>query len=145
MAQQQYSNHVRYYPPHHFVFYPLVLVLIVLTTRQAFHDTSNRCLWAVIAILLLLLGWLSFMMRQHYSLTGQNRIIRLEMRFRYYVLTGKRFELLEKRLSFKQVAALRFASDAELPSLVQQAVDANLSPSQIKKAIQNWEPDHMRV
>ncbi|WP_255156230.1 DUF6526 family protein [Ferruginibacter sp. HRS2-29] len=27
MAQQQYKNHIRWYPAHHFVFYPLVTLL----------------------------------------------------------------------------------------------------------------------
>jgi hypothetical protein len=40
---------------------------------------------------------------------------------------------------------LRFASDAELPALVQRALDEKLSRSDIKKAITNWRPDYSRV
>ena len=91
------------------------------------------------------IGWLSFMMRQHYALGNQNRIVRLELRFRYFVITGERFEQLESKLQFQQLAALRFASDEELPALVKRTVMENLSSRQIKISIQNWLPDYMRV
>ena len=145
MQTQNYKNHASYYTPHHFVFYPLVLLLLVLAGRGIVKDEANACLWAAVGVLGLLLGWLSFMMRQHYSLTGQNRMVRMEMRFRYYVLTGQRFEPLEQQLSFRQVAALRFAPDEELPALVKRAVVEQLSPDDIKKSIKNWLVDDMRV
>jgi len=85
------------------------------------------------------------MLRQHYALGNQNRIVRLEMRLRYYQLTQKRFEPLEQQLSFNQIAALRFASDEELIELIRRAINESLSPKDIKKAIQNWTPDYMRV
>ena len=122
-----------------------MLLLLALAGRGIVKDESNTCLWVAIGALGLLLGWLSFMMRQHYSLTGQNRMVRMEMRFRYYVLTGQRFEPLEQQLSFRQVAALRFASDEELPALVKRALAERLSPNDIKKSIKNWLVDDMRV
>jgi len=69
----------------------------------------------------------------------------MEMRLRYYQLTQKRLEEIESRLSFSQLAALRFAPDEELPDLVRQTLDDNLSADQIKKSIKNWLPDMMRV
>lgn len=145
MEQQQYKNHIRFYTPHHFVFYPLLLVCLGISIWLAFSRPGQGMEWLFISLLLLLTGWLSFMMRQHYALNNQNRIVRLEMRFRYYVLTGKRLELLEDRLSFGQIAALRFASDEELPALLDRALQEQLSPDAIKKSIQNWMPDLMRV
>ena len=142
---QNYKNHVRYYIAHHFIFYPLLCVLIGFSIKNAVTDERNSTLWVFIAVGFFMSGWLSFMLRQHYALGLQNRIVVLEMRFRYFLLTQKRFELLEERLSFGQIAALRFASDAELPSLVQRALDENLSPDAIKQAIVNWAPDHKRV
>lgn len=97
------------------------------------------------AALFLLIGWLSFMLRQHYSLTNQNRIVRLELRLRYYQLTHKRLEEIEAQLSFGQLAALRFASDEELVPLIQRAITEKLSPDAIKRAIVIWMPDEMRV
>lgn len=85
------------------------------------------------------------MLRQHYALTLQNRIVRTELRYRYFVITGTRLEVFEKDLSDGQLFALRFASDEELPSLVQLAISEKLSGKAIKKAIVNWFPDHHRV
>lgn len=145
MKQQNYSNHTRYYIPHHFLFYPLSLALLVITLRTASGYAPLAGEWWIISIIVVLLMWLSFMMRQHYALTCQNRIVRLELRFRYYTLTQKRLELLEDRLNFGQLAALRFASDEELPALVDQALAEDLSPAEIKKKVKNWKPDYMRV
>ncbi|MFA6059364.1 MAG: DUF6526 family protein [Taibaiella sp.] len=145
MQEQSYKNHIRYYPPHHFIFYPLLILLFAVCIFFAWQYEEQRLIWVSFAVTMLLLAWLSFMMRQHYALNNQNRIVRLEMRFRYFALTGQRLEPVEHRLSFGQIAALRFASDDELPILVGRTLAENLSPKAIKKAIVQWEPDHMRV
>jgi len=146
MPVQDYKHHVRYYTVHHFIFYPVVIgAASVCAYCAAFTGNQHRLIWTAITGTLLIITWLSFMLRQHYALNNQNRIVRLEMRFRYYVLTQKRFEPIEAVLSFGQVASLRFASDEELPALVQRAVAENLSPDDIKKSIREWLPDHMRV
>jgi hypothetical protein len=44
-----------------------------------------------------------------------------------------------------QLCGLRFASDAELPKLVERALNEKLSRRDIKKSIQNWRPDYWRV
>jgi len=145
MPQQNYKNHLRFYAPHHFVFYPLMLLLIVLCSIRFFRAAEDQALWGIIVVVLLLLTWLSYMTRQHYALTLQNRIVRMEMRFRYYTLTSLSFDEPERKLSFGQIAALRFASDEELPDLINRAIAENLSPDAIKRSIKNWKPDHNRV
>lgn len=145
MKQQNYNNHVRYYPPHHFVFYPLLLILVACSIWFAVTQEALRTIWVFVSIILLLVGWLAFMLRQHYALGNQNRIIRLELRFRYYVLTGLPFEPLEQQLSSAQLFALRFASDEELPALVEKTLAEQLSADSIKRSIKNWHADHMRV
>ncbi len=143
--EQSYSNHKRYYYPHHFIFYPVILILSNITIDQYSSDSENRIIYILITAAFILIGWLSFMLRQHYALGNQNRIIRLEIRLRYYQLTNKRFDPLEQELSFGQIAALRFASDEELPLLVENAIKDNLSANAIKKSIKNWQPDYMRA
>jgi Family of unknown function (DUF6526) len=145
MAKQNFANHVRYYAPHHFVFYPLLLIALSAAAYAYSHYADQKDLRADVVVIFIFIGWTSFMMRQHYALGNQNRIVRIELRFRYFVLTGKRLELFESKLSFPQFAALRFASDDELPALIERTVNENLSSRQIKKAIVNWLPDHMRV
>lgn len=145
MRKQNYSNHIRYYWPHHFVFYPLTGLLFGTCLWWAFHDPENAMQWVVLALVVVFLILLSLMVRQHYALMNQNRIVRLEMRFRYYVITQQRFEPIEQRISKGQLFALRFASDEELPALVDRVVKENLEPDAIKRAIRNWLPDEMRV
>lgn len=145
MKKQDYNNHVRFYPPHHFIFYPFILLLIASSVYYTISDSQNRVVFSFITVILVLICWLSYMTRQHYALTNQNRIVRLEMRLRYFQLTGQPFDEKEQRLSFSQIAALRFASDAELVQLVQRTLDEDLQPKDIKKSIKEWLPDHMRV
>lgn len=142
--KQSYTNHIRFYPAHHFVFYPLAVLLLIASISFIFLR-EDKLLWGFISVLITLIAWVSFMLRQHYSLTLQNRIIRLEMRYRYFVLTNERFELLEDKLRDSQIFALRFASDDELPGLVKRALKENLSSNRIKRSILMWNPDNNRV
>ncbi len=145
MKQQSYKNHLKFYPPHHFILLPLLAIAIFISFRNIFKYPLQQQFFIWITIVLFFIFYVAVMLRQHYALGNQNRIVRLEMRLRYYQLTGKRFEPLEQQLLFGQIAALRFASDEELPDLVQRALDDNLSPANIKKSIKNWQPDYMRV
>jgi glucan phosphoethanolaminetransferase (alkaline phosphatase superfamily) len=145
MKEQNYNNHIRVYPIHHLVFYPLLGILATIAAIRAYTHPAVRIEWIFITLLLLLITWLSFMLRQHYAMTNQNRIVRLEMRLRFFMLTGKDFRDLEKDLSFLQIAALRFASDEELPLLIDRTVREKLSPNSIKKSVKQWQADHMRV
>src|ERR1700722_2762334 len=130
MAIQNFQNHTRYYTPHHFIFYPLLLVALFASAVAYSHHPEQREVWIAIIAIFVFIGCSTFMMRQHYALGNQDRIVRLELRFRYYVMTGKRLEPLESKLSFGQLTALRFASDEELAALVERALKENLSARQ---------------
>lgn len=145
MKPQSYKNHTRFYTPHHFVFYPLVAILLGISIFFVFYYEEQRVIWIFITILIGLITWVSYMLRQHYALTLQNRIIRLELRYRYFTLTNERLELLEHKLSDAQIFALRFASDEELPLLVKSAAADKITPGAIKRGIKRWKPDHNRV
>lgn len=144
MQPQSYENHIRFYPPHHFVFYPVLSILLGLCIYFT-STASDPMPYILMSILFACLIWLSFMMRQHYALTLQNRIIRLEISYRYFTLTGKRIEVIEDELRDSQLFALRFASDEEFLSLLERALKEKISGTKIKKAIRNWKPDHQRV
>jgi hypothetical protein len=77
-----------------------------------------------------------------YTVRLQDRIIRLEMQLRLERL-GRGSEFA--RLSVPQIVALRFASDAELPGLIDSALTKNLSPAEIKKAVRDWQADLHRT
>lgn len=145
MEVQNYKNHIHYYKAHHFVFYPAVILLFIACIVGLCRTEEQHLLWIVLAALTAMLGWLSFMTRQHYALGNQNRIARLELRLRYYVLTHKRLEAIESRLSMKQILALRFASDEELEALIEKTIRENLSPDAIKRSVKGWVPDYMRL
>src|SRR5262245_56637846 len=73
----------------------------------------------------------SVLMARGYALRNQDRIIRLEMQIRLARLgLAPEFD----RLSMHQLVALRFASDVELPMLLQRAITENLTADQIKRA-----------
>lgn len=145
MKQQNYSNHIRWYVPHHFIFYPAMLIAMGYCACKIWCAEQNRSIWVMIGLGFAALTWLAYMVRQHYALTVQNRIVLQELRYRYFVTTGKRFEPIEEQLTEGQLFALRFAPDDELPELADRALCDQLSPDAIKKSIKNWKPDHSRV
>lgn len=145
MKKQDYQHHIRYYAPHHFVFYPLLAILLAGSIYGIMQFEGRRAEWIFFAIVLFMIGWLSFMLRQHYALVVQNRVVRLEMRLRWYELTGQRFDEIESKLSFSQLAALRFASDKELSALISRTLAEGLDARTIKRSIRDWVPDTMRV
>src|SRR4029450_7867000 len=76
-----------------------------------------------------------------YIITLQDRIIRLEMRVRATELLSPVQQAALSRLSKPQIVAMRFASDAELPALLERAEREHLTADQIKRAIKNWVAD----
>jgi len=144
MEKQSFKNHIRYYWPHHFVYYPIISIFLTFSVYFIF-TTEDQLIWTFISAIFVVLFWLAFMVRQHYALTLQNRIVRLELRYRYFAQTWKRFEDIEHLLNDDQLFALRFAPDEELKKLVARTLSENLSATEIKKAILYWKGDYERV
>lgn len=143
------KNPTQYYPLHHFVLVPLLLVLVIYTIRRyvyvAGDDSEISRLWFSLAALALFSFAALVMMRQHYALTLQDRVARLEVRQRYFEVSGQRFATLEKDLTLKQILTLRLAGDQELPALAQAAAQEKLSPKDILARINDYQFDAMRV
>ena len=143
------KNPTMLYAPHHFVLLPAALVLAIYGVKcyvnVAGDDDQIARLWFTVAALAVVgLGSL-VMMRQHYALQLQDRVCRLEVRQRYFELTGQRFAALEARLTLPQILSLRLAGDAELPALALAAAAENLDGKAIKARINDFRPDTMRV
>ncbi|WP_264538097.1 DUF6526 family protein [Flavobacterium sp. N1736] len=144
MKIQTYSNHIRFYPWHHFVYYPVLIAFLAGSIYFA-CTTNDQLIWIFISVCFIFLFCLAFMLRQHYALILQNRIVRLELRYRYFTLTGKRLEEFEYKLNDDQIFALRFAPDDEILDLIDDTIKNNLSGNAIKKAIVHWKADYNRV
>ncbi len=109
------------------------MVLFVLRTPSVISVALLLVAAAVVGLVTLI---------RRYATRLQDRIIRLEMRVRLMAL-GREHDIT--RLTMRQVVAMRFASDAELPALIDRALAEKLTPDQIKRAVGNWQPDRMRT
>ncbi|WP_263602581.1 DUF6526 family protein [Chryseobacterium sp. PET-29] len=145
MESQNYKNHVRFYAPHHFVFLPLLIILEGIGIYKIFSDEQNQLSWILFSLIVFLIFYLAIMIRQHYALVLQNRIVRLEFRQRYFEIFGLRSDDVEEKLTFGQIAALRFAYDDEFKIFLEKALKEKIKGNEIKKSITKWRPDHQRV
>ena len=145
MKTQNYSNHKRYYVPHHFIFLPILAGLQILGVWKYFNDKENALIWLLFSVIIFLIIYLTVMVRQHYALENQNRIIRLEFQQRYFEIFAERSDQVIEQLRFSQIAALRFAYDEEFKAILAQALNKDISGDEIKKSIKNWRPDYHRV
>ena len=116
-------------------FVGVALISFVLRWR-ATGDRLFIGLFALSAAVIVLLH-----ISRRYTTRLQDRIIKLEMRVRTAALLTPEQQRLLMQLHNKQIAALRFASDAELPALVERAAREKLKPDAIKRAVKNWTPD----
>lgn len=85
------------------------------------------------------------MLRQHYAVGLQDRIIINEFKLRYFTLTGTRLESLPYQFSDSQIFALRFSEDEDLVELMSKASENDWSASKIKENIRNWKADNKRI
>lgn len=145
MGTQNYNNHRKFYPPHHFIFLPLLFFLEIFGIYKAFKDSEHQLIWILFSVLILLILYLAIMVRQHYALGLQNRLVRLEFKQRYFELFNERSDEIEEKLNFSQIAALRFAYDPEFKELLYKALHENISGDQIKKSIKKWRADLHRI
>lgn len=141
---QNYKNHLRLNPAHHFVLVPATLGLFIWSIFHFFMSETScaeKSLWILASFSLLLVSFIT----RIYALKNQDRIIRLEMRQRYFELNGVSFADKEKQLKIGQIIALRFASNDELLPLMDRAIKENLSNKEIKMAVKNWQADNHRI
>jgi hypothetical protein len=144
-AAQNYKNHARFQPIWHFFIAPMLLVnfiFSIVATVRHWPDHPHLFLWW---ILLSFVMFVAIGVARGQALKVQDRIIRLEERLRLAALLPPDELSRSHALSVGQLIALRFASDAELPALVERALTENLTPKQIKQSIVAWRADYLRV
>ena len=139
MTAQSYANHV--HRPTLTAIGGFFLVVALAAFAMRWTNVGGRASFAVGLLALSAAVLTLLLISRAYTTKLQDRIIRLEMRVRgARLLTPEQQRQLEQ-LSIKQVAALRFASDAELPALLERAARERLAPADIKRAITVWLPD----
>jgi hypothetical protein len=139
---QTYANHARFDPWFHFFVAPVLIITVILSIVHLVRHPHLHSAWLVVLSLALLV--LATKARL-YALRVQDRVIRLEERLRMATLLSEPLRSRIGELTEKQLIGLRFASDAELPALVERTLKEKLTQKQIKQAIQNWRPDYFRV
>ncbi len=152
MSEQSFSNHGKIVPTFHFFVIP-VLVLnviwdIVSISRISAHSAISLTVLTgfivsiLVSIALLVLAFLA----RIFALGVQDRVIRLEERIRYERLLPEDLKARIGEFTINQLVSLRFASDAELPTLARTVLDGKMSERKaIKQMVQNWRADYQRV
>jgi Family of unknown function (DUF6526) len=146
MAQektQSFENHTRLVPPYHMFAIPIFMInfiwrLVQLKDGITFASIMNVLL--AIAFLILVLY------ARLFTLTVQDRVIRLEMRLRLERLLPADLRSRIPEFTPPQLISLRFAGDEELAALARQVLDERLNDRKtIKRRIKNWQADLLRA
>ena len=141
-APQNFSNHKRF-DRVYLAAGAILLLAVILSLADLVHGVTAGSLATV---LLAACALVTLVKMRMYSLSVQDRIIRLEMRLRLERVLPADLKGRIGDLSLQQLIGLRFASDEELPALVQQVFDGPITNAdEIKKRIKNWQADHLRV
>ena len=140
---QNYKNHARLVPMFHFGVLGIFLVNFLWTTFKLRHGVTGQSMMDVlmaVGLLLLALSVRSMVLRV------QDRVIRLEMRLRLREALPADLHGSIPALTPRQLIALRFAGDAELPVLVRDVLAGTLATSKdIKLKIKDWQGDFLRA
>jgi hypothetical protein len=144
MAEQSYKNHAQYVPGFHFGLFSVLALTFIgscVNLYQSIGDHS-RLYSASLLTVLSFCALPAALYSRMFALKAQDRAIWIGERVRHMELTGKP---IDPRITIAQAIALRFAPDAEFPTLARRAADEGLSKDAIKQAIKNWRPDHYRL
>lgn len=144
MSQKQsFQNHMRWFPIYHYFASPVTAIYAVYAITQAVKAPSQatilHALWAAAISAAVVASRLM-------AIIVQNRLIRLEMRLRMKEVLSAELATRAKALTVRQLIALRFAGDAELPGLVERTLKGEFANGKdIKVAITDWQADWLRA
>lgn len=140
---QSYTKHARMLPAFHFFVIPVLLVNLINAIRHVWMDPNQHFAFEVVVAAALLMT--AFLSRTQ-ALTVQDRVIRLEMRLRLRGLLPPDLQQGINGLTPRQLVALRFASDAEMPDLVRDVIGGKLTTGkEIKMRVKSWQADWLRA
>ena len=140
---QTRASHRRFIPMWHFFALPVLVANVIVEGVRFFRAPTGPNGWGVIVALALVIG---IFLSRSMPLRAQDRIIRLEERIRFERVLPTDLRGRIEDLTAEQFIGLRFAPDDEVPELTRRALNGELKTrSDIKRAIHNWRPDHLRV
>jgi hypothetical protein len=144
MTEQNFANHGKFVPAYHFFAVPVLIVNFawsmyrLKTLGLSFEGIFGVLLAAALVVL-------AFLARV-FALAVQDRLIRLEEKLRYERILPEELRWRADELTVGQFVSLRFASDEELPQLMQKVLDGKVTERKaIKQLIKNWKPDYLRA
>ncbi len=142
---QNLQNHARFDPPFHFFVLPMLLLNFAFSIYVTIHAwprfKHTHLWWIAMSVVFFVMAGIG----RGAALRAQDRIIRLEEHLRLQALLPAEDRAHIHELTIKQLIALRFASDAEIPALVRKTLTQNLEPKAIKQSIVTWRGDYYRV
>ena len=141
-APQNYKNHARLDPLYHGFLVPVAAAAVIVAIVNVIQAPGWASFFGVLTAAALAVA--AFKVRV-YPLKVQDRLIRLEERMRLATLLPEPWRARIGELTEGQLIALRFASDAEIPALVEKTLAGNLKPKEIKQSIVSWRADYFRV
>jgi len=139
---QSFANHRRL-PPLFFIMIFVVLFIEFVRRGYGFFTAPTLENFWMMVVMFSVIG-VAYYARANAQIV-QDRVIMFEVKTRLAQILLEEQRSLIKQLSKPQLIGLRFASDDELPALVQATVTENLSNTDIKKRITNWQADWQRV
>ncbi len=140
---QSFANHRAFPPGWYFAAGIVIAAEMARRAWLAFRGPSFESIWIVVVFGAVFCVWIASRSRAQIV---QDRVIRLEMRLRLERLLGPARRADVERLPLAQLIALRFASDAELPALFEEALAGSFaSTDDIKRRVKTWQADWLRL
>ncbi len=139
---QTFANHKRNDPVFHFFVVPVAVISVIAAAVRLVRFPSLGHGWLVVVALAATVAVFKIRL---YALRVQDWVIRLEERLRLMAVLKDPLRARIGELTGSQLIALCFASDAELPRLVELALQEKLSRTEIKKSVMDWRPDYSRI
>ncbi len=140
---QTLASHRRFIPVFHFLALPVLLINVFVVGYHFVRDPRLINGWALLVAIALAVG---ISLSRFMPLRAQDRIIRLEERTRLERLLPSDLRGRIGELTERQLIAIRFAPDNEVPDLTRRTLAGELkSPGDIKRAIRDWRADYFRV
>jgi hypothetical protein len=140
---QTFENHTRIVPAWHLVAAPILLFNLGWAIHNIIKVQDTGTVVGLLLSIALLIVWA---LSRVFTLTVQDRVIRLEMRLKLAALLPAEMRSRIPEFTVAQLVSLRFASDEELPALARKVLDEKINDRKaIKKMIKNWQPDELRA